>query len=1014
MSDPKLISPMLDNFNMGDPISERNGVRCCPAMERYSDNRYIVKIISVPSDPAKLDALMLSGAYSTKEEALSYYSMLANDIQSEAKLLEKLSQLDGFIPFDSCQVVEMDDGNGYDVYLLSSYGTTLQKRFRNGSLTHLEALNLGLDICAALSVSRRSGYLYADLKPSNIFITTERGYRIGDLGFLKLDALKYASLPERYHSQYTAPEISDAYSALNTTLDIYAVGLILYQIFNNGVLPFTGDTAPAEEFPAPAFADYEMSEIILKACAPDPEQRWQDPVDLGKALVEYMQRNGAHDTPITPVASNDCEENEQPVEIVSNEEENQTGIFEATEQESSSISDTEGTEVVEEESEPEITEESIFTEDEEGNLTFLADVSDETQPGADDAQIEYTEVSEELSDMLQQADELIAHEAPEPVVQPEAVEVPIPEPIHLTDESPTADDSEEADTAEESTSDADTSEECVADADNSGENPAPETAEETQDEHSSEESISEDEDSADESSDEDTPPEKAGKVGRWIRNALLILLALALLAFGFYYYKNYYLQPIDAILLEENSEGVLRVQVSASIDESKLTVVCSDTYGNKLLSPVENGRATFTGLSPNSAYTVKVMVDGFHRLIGDTSAAYTTPMQTNIVHFTAATGTEEGSIILSFGVEGPDADQWHVSYIADDGNHKEMTFAGHTVTLNGFTVGKSYTFSLMPLNGQSVTGETEVTYTASAIIKAVNLVITGCVDNTLTAAWSAPEGATVESWTVRCYNDNGFDNTTVTDETTASFQITDANADYTVEVTASGMSVSERIFASAGSMSIQNFKIAEATADALTLSWDSGELAQNGWKLAYIVDGSSSKEVSCSDNSAVVSPVVPGGEYTFTLQPADGTAVLGGELHHKVADAASFSAYGVTTESMEFRMCLTPSYSGWDRWSLSDSDYRTTFAPGENASFLIKRLVEYVHTDDTVTTLFVIRDENGNIISAETSSELWADMWIRGYCALDIPSIPQAPGNYTVSVFFNGALAQEVAFTISG
>ena len=993
MSEPKLISPMLDNFNMGEPISDRSGVRCCPAMERYTDKRYIVKIISVPSDPAKLDALLLSGAYSSKEAALSYYSMLADDILNEAKLLEKLSQLDGFLPFDGCQIEPMDDGNGYDVYLLSSYGTTLQKRLRSGTLTHLEALNLGLDLCASLSVARRSGYLYADLKPSNVFVTTQRGYRIGDLGFLKLDALKYTSLPERYRSQYTPPEISDAYSALNTTLDIYAVGLILYQIFNNGVLPFSGDIAPAEEFPAPDFADYEMSEIILKACAPDPAQRWQDPVDLGKALVEYMQRNGAHDTPITPVAAPEKTEVPSEVDNDTDPEENQTGAFEATEDAQEASADAQEADE-EQEEEPEVTEESIFSEDEEGNLTFLSDTTDESLPNEEDTEIAYTEVSEELSDILQQADELIAHEAPEPVVQPAPIDVPVPEPINVSNEPDEKDPSEEV--SEENDSEGNTEDH------------------ESREEASTEETSESPEDMAEQNEDSEEEPPRESKKGRWIRNVFLILLALAILAFGVYYYKNYYLQPIDAILLEENAEGTLQVKVSTPVKESMLTVVCSDTYGNKLLSPVIDGYATFKGLSPNSAYTVKVMVDGFHRLTGDTYAAYTTPMQTNIVQLTAVTGAEEGSVILSFAIDGPDAEQWQVSYTADDGSYKEMTFAGHTVTLNGFTVGSNYTFCLTPLNGQSVSGQTEVSYTASKIIKPVNLRITGCVENNLTAAWDALEGATVESWTVRCYSDNSFDETKVTNETTVSFEIKDANADYTVEVTAGGMSVSERTFASAASPSVLNFQVTEATQSELTLSWEAGNIVANGWKLSYVVDGSAATEVACPENSATISPVIPGAEYVFTLQPADGTAVLGGELHHKTADPSPFSSYGVSADSMEFKMCRTPSYSGWDHWDLSDSDYRTEFAPGENASFVIKRLVEYVDTEDTVVTVFVIRNENGNVVSADSTSELWADMWNRGYCNLDLPALPQVPGSYTVSVYFNGALAQETGFTVTG
>ena len=43
MSEPKLISPLLDNFIMGDPISEHDGVQCCPAINKDTDEKYIVK-----------------------------------------------------------------------------------------------------------------------------------------------------------------------------------------------------------------------------------------------------------------------------------------------------------------------------------------------------------------------------------------------------------------------------------------------------------------------------------------------------------------------------------------------------------------------------------------------------------------------------------------------------------------------------------------------------------------------------------------------------------------------------------------------------------------------------------------------------------------------------------------------------------------------------------------------------------------------------------------------------------
>ena len=104
-------------------------------------------------------------------------------------------------------------------------------------MTHLEAVNLGLDLCQALAICRRAGQLYVDLKPTNVFISKGKEYRIGDLGFIPLDMLKYTSLPSKYRSPYSPPEVLDDLKTLNETVDTYAVGMILYQIYNNNKLP---------------------------------------------------------------------------------------------------------------------------------------------------------------------------------------------------------------------------------------------------------------------------------------------------------------------------------------------------------------------------------------------------------------------------------------------------------------------------------------------------------------------------------------------------------------------------------------------------------------------------------------------------------------------------------------------------------------------------------------------------------------------------------------------------------
>lgn len=991
MSEFKLISPMLDNFAMGDSINEHDGVYCCPAMENNSEDKYIVKIISTPASQTKLDALLLSGACADNDSALEYFRSITDGIIEEAQALEKLSQLEGFLPFEKWQYEPMDEGLGYNLYLLSRYHRTLQKQLKKSPMTHLGALNLGLDLCAALAVCRRLGYLYVNLKPSNIYLTAENEYRIGDLGFIKLESLKYASLPERYHSVYTAPEVTDAYSTLNATMDVYALGLILYQIFNDGALPSVPEDAETPQLPPPTYADYEMSEIILKACASNPDDRWQDPIQMGQALVSYMQRNGAHDTPIIP----------QVVTAEVEDPEEDTGAFEET--------NAENTKIVEEldngqvPDEIEVSESDIYTEDADGNLTFIADsTKDETLPNENDIVEDYEEITEEVNEILAQADDLIAHETPEPVIQPEPIEVTVPETVEDVaeesnkEEEPVQESSEEKETEQTSTDN-----ETVVEEDDS-EN-APDSSETP--------AIDESEENTEEPADDEGSVKKKGSAGIWIVSILLSLLALAVIAAGIIFYRNYYLQPIESIVLEDGELGTLTVIVNSEIDENKLSVLCLDMYGNPLTAPVKDGKAIFTGLAPDSAYTIKVNIDGFHRLTGDVFTSFTTPEETNIVQLQAVTGAEDGSVILAFTVEGPDSDLWNVYYSTQNEEEKGQSFSGHMITLTGLSVGSEYTFTLVPETELHVTGTNQVTFTASKIIKANDLAITGCVDGKLTAKWAAPEDVSVENWTVRCYNDKGYDQTLVVNDPSVTFEGVDVAADHTVEVTAAGMSVSERAFAPANSITITQATLDTSNVNQLVLDWDSS--AENSWRLLYTVNGSASREINCeTETKATIRNIVPGSEYKFSIQATDGSHVLGGDYVYTTPKAEAFSGYGVTADNILFKMCKTPSSKNWDRYDLKSSDYTTEFKVGKKASFLAKMQHEYSVSSDKVVTLYVIRNAEGTIVDASSSTAKWSSMWKKNYGEFNVPSLPDTPGEYTVSIYFDGALVHNQNFTM--
>ena len=290
MSEPKLISPLLDGYAVGAPISSRQGAVCCPAMKRGSNDRYIVKIISVPASAKQYDALLLAGAYSDSGQAAAYFKEQSDRISAEADILRKLSAGTGFSSYINWQVVPFGDNRpGFQVYLLGTFKLSLDRQFRKGAVGSQNAVELGRMLCDALSSCRKAGYIYAALKPTNIYVNESQGYSIGDLGFIQLDSLGYMPLPGKCCSAYTPPEMQDAMHTLDGTVYTYALGMILYQLCNHGQLPTVSDSFIAP----PAEAEASLSQVIMKAISPDPSQRWKDPDDMAQALAACKSAAGS-------------------------------------------------------------------------------------------------------------------------------------------------------------------------------------------------------------------------------------------------------------------------------------------------------------------------------------------------------------------------------------------------------------------------------------------------------------------------------------------------------------------------------------------------------------------------------------------------------------------------------------------------------------------------------------------------------------------------------------------------
>lgn len=963
MSEPKLISPLLDGFAMGAPMSSHDGVQCCPAIRENSDKKYIVKIISVPASQVQMDALLLAGAYRDPADAMDYFREVGGDVMKEAEFLQKLSKLEGFLSYENWQMEPITSKRlGYQIYLVGSYKRSLEKYVRRNPVTHLEAVNLGLDLCGALSVCREAGALYVDLKPNNVFVSEKKEYRIGDLGFVQMDALKYTALPDKYRSVYTPPELHDPMATLNLTADTYALGMILYQLYNDGQLPFR-DKAPEEALPSPANADYELAEIIMKAIHPDPAQRWQDPKELGKALAGYMQRNVVNDTPITPYTA--LELNPEDVVVQSEEKVPAAVTAQAATEKAAASPET-------------------ASDDAAPPASAPSSDADETLPDEADADsLLPHEMSDELSRMISKAEDLLSHETPEGVSVPEVPEEPDPfafvaKNFDEVDDSDVPFDpimNEERDRREE--------------------------------EKQRQKAF------------------KAAQTKRRMKKALsflITLLILALIGFaGFWYYQHQYLQTVDAIHVT-GDRNQLTVTVDSQIDPSLLTVICSDNYGNVATQPLSSESVSFSDLLPNTIYRIELEIEGFHKLVGQTSDIFTTDTTTNIVSFTAVTGSVDGSVVLNLAVDGQEPEEWTVVYRAEGEEEQRQTFTGHSVTINGLAVSKVYTFTLEADEDLSLSGTTSLDFMASRLILAENLTITSTGSNDMTVHWNAPGDIVVDSWNVRCYNDAGYEEQRTVTDTEVYFTGVDPAQSYTVEVTASGMTQAARTSITANPINITAFHVDDSDYKEMTLSWEhTGAAPSGGWLVMYTIDGSeSSSVIKCDSTSAVIRPQIPGADYQFTVHAADATSIFGNVYDYACPEASDF-AYedaGLTAQDIEAHLVKTPDQEGWQFDSMSEDDFTDQFQVGDGISIVLHGTTNFHLPGYELNILYVIEDAHGNVFPDLVSedSDWWKELWYAGdyhYGELDVPTVPTNPGSYKLIVYFNGMKVTSLDFTIT-
>jgi len=514
--------------------------------------------------------------------------------------------------------------------------------------------------------------------------------------------------------------------------------------------------------------------------------------------------------------------------------------------------------------------------------------------------------------------------------------------------------------------------------------------------------------------------EPKGK-GKGILGLIAALMVLACIGCGaFWFYQTQYLQTIDNLTLD-GTQHELTVTVDSKMDMSLLRITCTDTYGNSTVQDVVNGQAVFTDLLPDSLYRIEVTVDGFHALEGKTAEIFTTDALSNVVSMSAVTGPEDGSVMVNFTVDGSDPEEWVITCSAPGEEDIVQNFTGHSITIKGLTVGKVYTLTLGASNGDPILGTNTMEFSATRLVMAENLTIADYADGMLTIRWEAPEDVAVERWTVRCYNDDGHEETLEISDTEIAFTGIDPSKAYTVEVTASGMTEPSRVSITANPISITGFSVDDSDLEQLSVSWThDGAVPEGGWLLMYTVDGQEDQTnvVKCDKASAVIETRIPSAAYRFTVQAADSTSIFNNIHTYTCPNADVFLNQGLSANNVTAYLLKTPEEEDWTIESVGEDAITDTFQSGDSISVVLKASDNFYLPEMDIEVMYVIRNGDGNVLTKYISRETidWKALWYDDDYhngELTIPSIPKDAGDYSVSIYFNNLAVTAITFTIA-
>lgn len=306
INDYKKYEPIFGNWQLQKLLGEGSYGAVFEIIREEFGVKYdaALKIISIPKSESDVDAVMDDGL--DEAGAKKYFEDIMREMMNEFALMAKLKGQSNIVSYEDHQIIPHQSGIGWDILMRMELLTPLRQYQKEHMRSEQEVVKLGIDICRALELCQQHKIIHRDIKPENIFVSQAGDFKLGDFGIAKSVEKTTGASTRVGTSTYMAPEVTRG-EKYDATVDIYSLGIVMYRFLNDNRLPFyppypeqitfkSKEEAQlkrqrGDEVPDPVHGSKVLADIVRKAIAFNPRDRYQSAEEMKMALDEHLRND---------------------------------------------------------------------------------------------------------------------------------------------------------------------------------------------------------------------------------------------------------------------------------------------------------------------------------------------------------------------------------------------------------------------------------------------------------------------------------------------------------------------------------------------------------------------------------------------------------------------------------------------------------------------------------------------------------------------------------------------------